>query len=79
MLISMRDYIQLKGRANLQDIARYFHLPESVVEQMMLFWIKKGKIKLSIMEDLNACGTKKCASCIGCDLTGQRIYTWASS
>ncbi|WP_065567597.1 FeoC-like transcriptional regulator [Gilliamella sp. HK7] len=76
LMTSIRDYVQLKGRASLQDIARHFRLPESATEQMLRFWIKKGMIKLIVQNQSLPCQADKCHSCSSCNLTNHIEYTW---
>lgn len=76
LITSIRDYVQLKGRASLQDIARHFRLPESAVTQMLDFWIKKGTIKLVEQNPPLFCQTNQCHSCSSCDLSRNIEYIW---
>ncbi|WP_238786397.1 FeoC-like transcriptional regulator [Gilliamella sp. ESL0232] len=76
LITSIRDYVQLKGRVPLQDVARHFRLPESAAEQMLGFWIKKGMIKLIVQDQLLFCQTNKCHSCSNCHLAGNVEYVW---
>lgn len=77
LVTSIRDYVQLKGQAKLQDIARHFHLPESATVQMLGFWIKKGVIKQLTKEDNPiACQPNQCKTCVGCNVAQQIVYIW---
>lgn len=75
LMTSLRDYIQLKGRVDLQNIARHFYLPESAVTQMLSFWVSKGIIK-RITLDEGMCRQKKCTSCSDCHIMSTVIYAW---
>ncbi|MBI0006538.1 MULTISPECIES: FeoC-like transcriptional regulator [Gilliamella] len=75
LITAIRDYIQLQGRANLQDVARHFRLSTSAVEPMLNFWVKKGLIKL-IKRDLLTCAGKQCSTCISCNLDAYASYVW---
>ena len=56
LVTSIRDYVQLKGRTDLQDIARHFRIPNSATAQILDFWIKKGCIQqLTIEDNKTAC------------------------
>ncbi|OCG71984.1 hypothetical protein A9G43_03655 [Gilliamella sp. Occ3-1] len=77
LITSIRDYVQLKGRAPLKDIARHFHLPESATEQMLRFWVKKGVIKLIAQDQPLLCQINQCSSCASCGLNSQLEYIWA--
>lgn len=76
LITSIRDYVQLKGRVSLQDIARHFRLPESAVSQMLSFWVNKGIISVMTNETNTVCQSTKCSTCVGCDLLSQPIYNW---
>ena len=61
LVTSIRDYVQLKGRAELQDIARHFRIPNSATAQMLDFWIKKGNIEqITIGDNQIACTPNQC-------------------
>ncbi|KES16517.1 FeoC-like transcriptional regulator [Gilliamella apicola] len=75
LIISIRDYVQLKGRVNLQDVARHFRLSESATEPMLNFWVKKGVMKL-VNNDLLTCAGKQCSACISCKLSIYPNYVW---
>lgn len=75
LITSIRDYVQLKGRVNLQDVARHFRLSASATEPMLNFWVKKGVIKL-VNNDLFTCAGKQCSACISCHLTAYPNYVW---
>ena len=45
LITAIRDYLFNRGQANLQDLARHFHIQESAMEQMLAFWLKKGVIQ----------------------------------
>lgn len=79
LITSIRDYVQLKERANLQDIARYFRLPESAVEQMLSFWVKKGVLKLITFSEQNDCDSVKCSDCSSCSFDSKVIYVTVST
>lgn len=76
LLTSLRDYIQLKGRVDLQNIARHFCLPESAITQMLSFWVHKGIIKCITVDNAGICHQKKCSSCSDCHIVSTIIYTW---
>ena len=77
LVTSIRDYVQLKGRAELQDIARHFRIPNSATAQMLDFWIKKGNIQRIIMGDnQTACTPNQCKTCAGCNVNQQIVYVW---
>lgn len=76
LITSIRDYVQLKGRADLQDIARHFQLPESATAQMLNFWVKKRSIKLVSLEQQNSCDSGKCSDCFSCNSDSKAVYAW---
>ena len=75
LITSIRDYVQLKGRVNLQDVARHFRLAESAAEPMLNFWVNKGVIKV-VDSDLLTCVGKQCSACICCNLPAYPNYVW---
>lgn len=75
LITSIRDYVQLRGRANLLDVARHFRLPESAVEPMLDFWVNKGVIKL-VNNNLLTCAGKQCSACVSCNLAVYPNYVW---
>ncbi|OCG32476.1 hypothetical protein A9G34_09780 [Gilliamella sp. Choc4-2] len=76
LITSIRDYVQLKGRVELHNISNHFRLPESAVEQMLVFWIKKGKIQQIILKSEQLCKTNQCSSCLSCHLKPKFVYVW---
>ncbi|OCG21901.1 hypothetical protein A9G11_07880 [Gilliamella sp. wkB108] len=78
LITSIRDYVQIKGRVDLQNIACHFNLPESALIPMLSFWVKKGMIKREISDNQTNCKTNLCHSCMKCDLDQQAIYTWVT-
>lgn len=77
LMTDMRDYLQLVGRASLQDLARHFKLQESATQHMLSFWVRKGQIKL-VDATQNSCSTGKCSDCFECDESAKQIYIWHS-
>lgn len=77
LITSIRDYVQLKGRIELQDIARHFRIPDSATAQMLDFWIKKGSIKkISMADNQTLCTPNHCKTCAGCNISQQIVYIW---
>lgn len=76
LMTSIRDYVQLKGRVELQDIARHFRLPESAVFPILTFWVKKKVIKIITVEQPYFCQSKKCDDCSNCNFNSKIIYVW---
>lgn len=73
------EYIQLKGRVNLLDLARYFKMDESALKAMLEIWVKKGKLTLydanQNCDDLKN-NKKQCSDCAGCHPSASLIYIW---
>lgn len=76
LMTSIRDYVQLKGRVELQDIARHFRLPESALTPILSFWVKKKVMQLIVVEQSDFCQSKKCDNCSGCNFANKTIYAW---
>ncbi len=76
LMTSIRDYVQLKGRVELQDIARHFRLPESALMPILNFWVKKKVIQLIVVEQPDFCQSKKCDNSAGCNFANKTIYAW---
>lgn len=73
-MIEMRDYLQLVGRASLQDLARHFKMQESAMEHILRFWTKKGLIEQHHFEQ--QCVKNTCSNCHGCGDKNVQIYVW---
>lgn len=69
MLHQIRDYLQQRGQASLQDIALHLDADPQAVSGMLAFWQRKGLVsqapKLS-------CGD----SCGQCSPESQEIWIW---
>lgn len=63
LMTEIRDYIQLRGRINLQELARHFYVKESAMQQMMKFWVNKGVITVISLQD---CKNNACSDCFQC-------------
>lgn len=74
LMTDIRDYIQHRGQASLQDLARHFHLQESAVEQMLDFWVKKGSISVIAPLSVNCASASHCGDCKQCDDSVNQIY-----
>lgn len=79
LMTSIRDYIQLKGRADLQDIARHFRIQETAVEPMLKFWINKGVISQIGLESNDNCRSTTCSDCLSCNTQPSSVYVWNHS
>lgn len=74
-LIEIRNYLQLVGRATLQDLARHFKMQESAMEHLLLFWIKKGLITHYDVKQKSV--KNSCGDCHACGDRTLQIYAWA--
>lgn len=72
-LIEIRDYLQLVGRATLQDLARHFRMQESAMEQMLLFWVKKGRLRQC---EISSQCAKGCCACPVSRMPSKYLYVW---
>lgn len=74
LITAIRDYLLQRGQANLQDLARHFQVQESAMEQMLMFWQKKGTIQqLNLNND--SCVQNNCSDCFTCPPGIKKIYT----
>lgn len=82
ILLELRDYLKEKRTATLTDLARHFDIPESAVQPMVAYWIRKGCVAEQIpvvTSSLSACGSGSCSGCTSrCD-TPSVIYRWKAS
>lgn len=74
-LIEIRNYLQLVGRATLQDLARHFKMQESAMEHLLLFWVKKGLI--THYDSEQNCVKNSCGDCHACGDRTLQIYVWS--
>lgn len=78
LITAIRDYLFNRGQANLQDLARHFHIQESAMEQMLAFWLKKGIIQQLNLND-NDCSQGSCSDCFVCPPGLKKIYRAATN
>ncbi|RKS85184.1 FeoC-like transcriptional regulator [Orbus hercynius] len=77
LMTDISQYIELNGRATLLDLSRRFQIQESAMQQMLLFWLKKGKIELVDATAIDNCSTgKKCSDCFECSDSAHQVYIW---
>jgi hypothetical protein len=72
MLMQIKQLLQERGQMSATDLARHFYVSESVIEGMMLHWLKKGQVELC---DFSAnCG----AGCGSCSESAAlaKVYRW---
>ncbi|WP_392559484.1 FeoC-like transcriptional regulator [Orbus mooreae] len=80
LMTDISKYIELNGRASLLDLARHFNVQESAMQQMLSFWIKKGKISLVDASTSSNCSSgQRCSDCFECNDSAHQIYIWISS
>lgn len=67
------NYIELKGRASLSDIALHFRLPESMVESMLQIWVSKKK--MGLIDTANCNMDSNCKGCSNaCSNARSKLY-----
>lgn len=66
----LRDYLQHKRRATLNDLVLHFGIDAPALRGMLAKWVTKGKVRLSPAG--SHCGT----SCCKCDPLLTEIYEW---
>lgn len=80
-LIAIQTYFLQVKKATLSHLLHEFKIDEAVLEHMLSFWIKKGKLKKILPEEESTCNTR-CGSCrLGCmslkkKLTIMPLYEW---
>ncbi|WP_392551847.1 FeoC-like transcriptional regulator [Orbus wheelerorum] len=77
LMTDIASYLELNGRASLLDLSRHFRIEESAMQQMLSFWVKKGKIKLVDASQSNCTTGHKCSDCFECDDSAHQVYIWA--
>ena len=71
ILREIRDYLQIRQRASLNDIALHFETPPDAIRPMLEQWINKGKV--------NRCDALKCNGCASsCGAAQEESYEWRS-
>ena len=75
MLMEIKKLLQQREQMTLTDLARHFHVSETVMESMLKQWIKKGRVEVKELAS-GSCGS----SCGSCDEAEQSkvIYRWNS-
>lgn len=48
----LRSYLRVKGQASLMDLTAHFGVAASLVEDLLAYWQRKGKI----LESRSVCG-----------------------
>jgi hypothetical protein len=70
ILADIRDYLQERGQATLQDMANHFDADPEALRGMLEVWIRKGKV--TRYAATASCGS----SCSKCDPAATDIYAW---
>ncbi len=70
ILSQLRDYLQQRGQASLQDMALHFDAEPDALRGMLEQWMRKGKV--SRRNAKASCGD----SCTQCDPASVEIYVW---
>jgi len=73
ILSDIRNYLQQRGQASLNDIAMHFDTPPEAVKGMLEIWIKKGRVQRHLANP--SCGS----SCSQCAPATTEIYEWVGS
>lgn len=72
ILLEIKEYVQKRGQASLQDITAKFDLTEAAAKEMLTHWERKGKIE----QVENTC---RCSSCGDCSSPCGAVYRWKES
>lgn len=80
-LIAIQNYFLQVKKANFSHLAKEFKMDEEILQDMLSFWIKKGKLKKTTFET-GSCNTG-CNNCkLGCfsslkkNLPQMPVYEW---
>ncbi|MGD2073938.1 MAG: FeoC-like transcriptional regulator [Gammaproteobacteria bacterium] len=73
ILSEIREYLQRRGQATLNDIALHFDAEPAALQGMLEVWIGKGKVRRNRIT--SACGS----GCSRCDPFSTEIYVWCES
>jgi putative ferrous iron transport protein C len=70
ILSELRDYLAVRGRAPLSDMAARFEVDEDALRAMLEVWIHKGRVRRIDT------GGKACGGCCGCATALPELYEW---
>lgn len=70
ILSELRDYLEARGRASLQELALHFDTEPDALRGMLAHWIRKGRA--SRRSAGVSCGSR----CTQCDPASVEIYVW---
>ncbi|SEA12520.1 FeoC like transcriptional regulator [Thiothrix caldifontis] len=73
LLGEIRDYLQQRGSASLQDVATHFDIAPDTAQFALGYWQKKGKV----LEQAAGCASGGCDGNNCGSSGGGRVYTWA--
>lgn len=69
LLSDIRNYLQQRGTASLQDVAIHFDIAPDTAQFALNYWQNKGKIRAQAA----SCGS---GGCDGCGNNGSAVYAW---
>jgi hypothetical protein len=72
MLMDIKNLLIERQQMTVVDLARHFHVSESIMQGMLAHWQKKGRIE--IIDSSGACGSG-CGSCDETELS-KIFYRW---
>lgn len=70
ILSELRDYLQIRHRAALQDMANHFDVEPDAIRGMLSKWVNKGKVEKLMAS--TGCGS----TCSKCDPAATEVYQW---
>lgn len=70
ILADLREYLSVRKRAPLSDMALRFDVDEDALRAMLLHWERKGRVR-RIEPGSGACG-----GCCGCAKAAPEVYEW---
>jgi predicted metal-binding protein len=70
ILFKLRDYLQQRKTASLQDLAQHVQSDPEVVRSMLEQWIRKGRVYRI------ATTGSQCGNCTHCNPLTFELYSW---
>ncbi|MFN3785673.1 MAG: FeoC-like transcriptional regulator [Thiothrix sp.] len=65
LLAAIRDYLQQRGSASLQDVATHFDIATDTARFALHYWQNKGKVRELHNSCSSGCGGKSCGAATG--------------
>ena len=69
ILTDIRRYLEHRGQASLEDIARHLDADPEAVRGMMEHWMRKGRVRRHL-------AGAACGGCSQCEGSALEVYEW---